>query len=83
VDLGSWARERLSNIRGLLACDTARARVELARHAGPVTLVPTERGYQVEGSWNLLGSPELVAGGRNERKLVELPYRVLASDVAA
>jgi site-specific DNA recombinase len=63
VDLGKWALDALSDIRALLAGDSARARAKLARHASPVILLPTDNGYVVEGKWNVLGSPEYFAGG--------------------
>jgi site-specific DNA recombinase len=64
VDIKARALSGLSDIQGLLASDTARARAELARHTGPLTLVPGPHGYEVEGTWNLLGgdSPKYIAG---------------------
>jgi hypothetical protein len=68
-----------------------RARAELSKHVSAIRLTPSGEGaeasYVTEGEWDLLGADKartgLVAGDRSERKLVGLPFRVLASDVAA
>jgi hypothetical protein len=62
-DVRAEALKQLSDIGGMLNKDTVRARAELARHTGPVVLIPKDKGYEVEGIWSLLqNSGELVAG---------------------
>jgi hypothetical protein len=81
-DLRAWVQSRLSDIQALLHRDLARARAQLARHAGTLGLMPTPAGYQVSGTWDLLGSGEYIAGGcsqahpppiRGERRAKALP----------
>ncbi len=57
--LKAFMLSSLSDIRGLLAEDPARAKAKLAMHAGPIRVTPGTNGYTVEGEWNLLGAPVL------------------------
>ena len=55
-ELKAFMLSSLSDIRGLLADDPARAKAKLAKHAGPIRLTPGSEGYTVEGEWDLLGA---------------------------
>jgi hypothetical protein len=74
---------RLTDIRGLLSADVARARAEISRHVDKIVLRPVEkqgrRFYVANGEWSLLGKAmgpdhdpapvqlRMVAGARFER----------------
>jgi len=68
-ELREFTRQRISDLPDLLSQDVPRARAQLAKHVGPVTLTPTEsegsRHYQCQGQWDLLGKGDvrMVAGG--------------------
>jgi site-specific DNA recombinase len=62
--------ERLSRLPELLSLDVSRARAELGKHVGQITLAPAELNgrpnYICQGDWNLLGTlgdVRMVAGG--------------------
>jgi site-specific DNA recombinase len=71
--LRQFTLERLSRLPELLSLDVSRARAELAKHVGQITLAPAELdgrpNYICQGDWNLLGTLEgrgdvrMVAGG--------------------
>jgi hypothetical protein len=81
---------RLADLLGLLNVDTARARAELAKHTTEIRMIP-EAGaegklqYVAEGEWNFFGGTDfaVVAGDRNERKVITLPFRLRVTDAAA
>ena len=65
--------DKVSRLPELLSLDVVRARAELAKHVGQITLAPAERNgrphYLCRGDWNLLGTLDgggdvrMVAGG--------------------
>ena len=71
--LRQFTLERLSRLPELLSLDVSRARAELGKHVGQITLAPVELdgrpNYICQGDWNLLGTLEgrgdvrMVAGG--------------------
>ena len=69
-ELREFTKQRISDLPELLSQDVPRARAQLAKHVGPITLTPTEsdgsRHYQCQGQWDLLGNRgdvRMVAGG--------------------
>ena len=68
-ELREFTRQRIFDLPELLSQDVPRARAELAKHVGPITMTPTEsagsRHYQCQGQWDLLGKGDvrMVAGG--------------------
>jgi hypothetical protein len=78
-----FVTERLGNMRGLLASDVQRAKVELAKHVSTINMLPQETGrighYIAVGQWNLLGGEEkrirMVAGGCNAPNALVIPFK--------
>jgi hypothetical protein len=58
--------QRMKDLAGLLNCDAARVRAELAKHITAITMTPKGEHYIASGSWDLLGRGRIDgAGGQN------------------
>lgn len=94
ANVRSFVLDRLRNIVELVRVNVTKAKAELAKHVTAIRMLPVtgtdgQRHYEAEGEWNLLGEIGLggknfavVAGDRNARKVLSLPYRMRVSDAA-